>query len=205
MGARVSDQALLGAAMRTLEEHGPAGLTAERVAAEAGVSRVTLHRRGWTRQTLLAALAEAAESRYREQMWPIILAPGSASERLRQALERLCDLAEENLSLLLALDAEANAAVFHDRSDDEEAMTRTPFTEPLERLLRDGVVDGSLRPVDAVEMATVLFNMVGWTYVHLRSGHRWPIGRAKAATLEPVLAGLEPAAGSQAVRRTGQD
>lgn len=140
---------------------------------------------------MLEALAAAAEARYRERMWPILTGPGSGSERLTAALERLCDLAEESLSLLLALDAEANAAVFHDHQGEERAaMTRTPFTEPLERLLRDGAVDGTLRGVDAVEMATVLFNMVGWTYVHLRSGHHWPPDRAKAATLQPVLAGL---------------
>jgi hypothetical protein len=35
------------------------------------------------------------------------------------------------------------------------------FTEPLEKLLREGIADGSLRDVDPVETATVLFNLVG--------------------------------------------
>jgi AcrR family transcriptional regulator len=188
-GSRVTDQWLLEAAEQTLREHGAARFTAERVAEEAGVSRVTLHRRGWTRSALLAALAAEAEQRYRERMWPILTGPGSGLDRLGAALEVLCVLAEENLSLLLALDAEANAVVFHDHKE-QEAMTRNAFTEPLERLLRDGITDGSLREVDPVETATVLFNMVGWTYIHLRSGHHWSARRASEATLEPVLAGL---------------
>ena len=189
-GARVTDESLLAAAEAALRRHGPAGLTGERVAEEAGISRVTLHRRGWTRGSLLAALAAEAERSYRERMWPILTGPGSGFERLAAALGALCELAEENMPLLLALDADANASVFHEDAGGEEAMTRSPFTEPLERLLIDGVADKSLECSDPAESATVLFNMVGWTYIHLRSGHHWPAERSSRAVLEPVLAGL---------------
>lgn len=64
------------------------------------------------------------------------------------------------------------------------------FTEPLEKLLREGIADGSLREVDPLVTATVLFNLVGWTYIHLRSGHAWSPQRARRATLDPVLHGL---------------
>jgi hypothetical protein len=47
------------------------------------------------------------------------------------------------------------------------------FTDPIERILRDGIADGSLRPVDPLETATVLFSLVGWTCIHLRTGHAW--------------------------------
>jgi hypothetical protein len=69
-------------------------------------------------------------------------------------------------------------------------MTRTVFTEPLVRLLSDGIADGTLREVDPEETATVLFNLVGWTYVHLRTGHGWKPDRARRAILDPVLHGL---------------
>ncbi len=45
--------------------------------------------------------------------------------------------------------------------EEEEAMTRSVFTDPLEKLLREGIADGSLREVDPLESATVLFNLVG--------------------------------------------
>lgn len=189
-GVRVTDERVIAAAEEALRKHGSQGLTAERVAELAGISRVTLHRRGWTRNSLLEALAGVAESRYRERLWPILTGPGTGFERLSESMGALCELAEESLNLLLALTADMNASIFHEDSDTE-ALTRTPFTEPLERLLTDGIADRSVRRVDPVETATVLFNMVGWTYIHLRSGHGWSPERARRATLEPVLAGLQ--------------
>ena len=61
------------------------------------------------------------------------------------------------------------------------------WTDPLERLLRDGAADGSLRERPARQTATVLFNLVGWTYIHLRSGHGWSPERALDATLDIAL------------------
>ena len=57
----------------------------------------------------------------------------------------------------------------------------------------DGIADRSLREVDPTEMATVLFNLIGWGYVHLRSGHGWSPKRAEASVLDPVLNGLRAA------------
>lgn len=184
----VADTQLLDAARRAFERHGYAGATIERIAAEAGLSRVTLHRRGVTKAGLLEQLSADATVRYRALMWPALTSAGTGAARLAHALEALCDSAEENMALLLALRAQSDA-IFH-REEEEEALTRTVFTEPLERLLRDGADDGSLRDVDPVQTATVLFNMVGWTYIHLRTGHGWNPERARRATLDPVLNGL---------------
>lgn len=161
----------------------------DRIAAEAGLSRVTLHRRGITKDGLLGELVEAATEAYRRALWPALTGPGTAAVRLRQALEALCANAEEHMALLVALRARSDA-IFH-REDEEEALTRTVFTEPLEKLLREGAADGSLRAVDALETATVLFNLVGWTYIHLRTGHGWAPPRAQRAVLDPLFAGLQ--------------
>jgi hypothetical protein len=70
------------------------------------------------------------------------------------------------------------------------------FAEPFERLLHDGAADGSLRTVPPTLTATVLFNTVGWGYVHLRAGHLWDPDRTREAVLDLVLRGLiEPSAG----------
>ena len=58
--------------------------------------------------------------------------------------------------------------------------------------LRDGAADGSLRVVDARETATVLFNLAGWMYVHMRTGHGWPPDRAAKGVLDIALNGLAP-------------
>ena len=188
--APASEERILAGARRALDRHGWQRVTVEQIAAEADVSRVTLHRRGLTKDAILARLAEQATERYREAMWPVLTGPEPASDRLVAALGVLCDLAEENLSLLLALDAQANAQIFH-TADRTEALTRDVFTEPLERLLHDGVNEGGVRTVsDPIETATVLFNLVGWTYIHLRSGHGWRPARARDATLDVALHGL---------------
>ena len=188
MTATGADAALLDAAARAFAAHGYAGATLARIAEEAGLSRVTLHRRGVSKDALLAQLVERATQDYRQTMWPALTGSGTGAERLELALGALCDAAEEQMALLVALRAQSDR-VFH-REDEAEAMTRTVFTEPLERILRDGGADGSLRAVDVEETATVLFNLVGWTYIHLRTGHGWKPSRARDATLDPVLHGL---------------
>src|SRR5215208_2709130 len=189
----MSDRAdpVLEAARRVFGRFGYHGATAERIADEAGLSRVTLHRRGITKGTILAELSERAVESYRAALWPALTAPGSGAERLEAALEALCEQAEGNLELLVALRSQTDA-VFHEQG--EEPMTRSVFTEPLERLLRDGAQDGSLREVDFAEIATVLFNLVGWTYVHLRTGHHWPPERSARHLLSIALEGVKPCA-----------
>jgi AcrR family transcriptional regulator len=188
MAAATGDERLLEAARRAFATYGYAGSTIERIAAEAGVSRVTLHRRNVTKDGLLAELVARATEDYRRAMWPALTGTGTGAQRLVQALEALCESAEEHMALLIAVRSHSDR-VFH-RDDEHEALTRTVFTEPLEKLLREGAADGSLRDVDPIEMATVLFNLVGWTYIHLRTGHSWRAERALRATLDPVLHGL---------------
>ncbi len=188
MAEQEPDEQLLAAGLRAFERFGYQNATVERIAGEAGLSRVTLQRRGVSKDIILAVLAERATARYRELMWPALTAPGTAGERMQLALAALCDAAEENLELLVALRAQSDA-IFHQQGD-QEALTRTVFTEPLERLLRDGAADGSLRSLDPAEAATVLFNLVGWTYVHLRTGHSWPPDRARRTTLGIAIEGI---------------
>lgn len=182
------DDALLEGARRAVARWGWRDATLERIAAEAGVSRVTLHRRRISKQLILDAMVERALEGYRTAMWPALTEAGSGRERLERALVALLDVAEAHLPVLVALRSEGGAP-FHPEGDGE-LLTDAPFTDPLERLLRDGAADGSLRPVDPVETATVLFNMAGWTYLHLRTAHRWDPQRARRAVLDLLIAGL---------------
>lgn len=182
------DPRLLDGARRALERHGWEGATLQRLADEAGVSRMTLHRRGVSRDALLAALAEQLEREYREALWPAMTAPGTALERLELALGSLCDVVDGNLELLDALDHAERDAVFHEPR--RPALTKQVFTEPVQRLLADGAADGSLSVADSEETATVLFNLVGHTYRHLRAGHGWSPKRTRQAVLDLALRGV---------------
>lgn len=178
---------LLDAAAATFARYGWHGATLERIAREAQMSRVTLYRRGITKDNLLADLVERAVADYRQRLWPVLTSVDPAGQRLQKALETLCEAAEAHISLLLALRSMSDA-VFHD--DGDEALTRSVFTEPLERLIIDGQADGTVRSDDPSELATVLFNAVGWTYVHLRTGHGFAEDRARRCAIDPPLHGV---------------
>jgi AcrR family transcriptional regulator len=179
---------LIDAARRAVELHGWDGLTLQRLADEAGVSRMTLHRRGVSRELVLAALAERLEAEYRDALWPALTAPGTPLERLELALAQLCGVVDGNLRLVDALGQRERDALFHERT--EPALTKRVFTEPVRRLLADGAADGSLDVDDPEETATVLFNLVGHTYRHLRTGHGWSAKRARKGVLGLALQGV---------------
>lgn len=186
--AAIPEIDLIDAGRRAFTRYGFRGATIARIAAEAGVSRVTLHRRGITREILLAALVETAVTDYRTRMWPVLTTSGSAAERLGRALDTVCDMAEENIGLLLALRTRSDE-VFHD-DPAGETLTRAVFTEPLRHILAEGMRDGTLRVTDAEHAATLLFNLVGWTYIHMRSGHRRSPKDAREELLRIVLRGV---------------
>ncbi len=186
------DPRILPGARRAIELHGWQDATLERIAAEAGTSRMTLHRKGVTRDGILAALAASLEEQYRDALWPALTAPGDGRARLEQALEALCGVVEENLALMAALDDRPRDAIFHEPPSDG-GLTRSTFTGPVERILRDGAADGSLRALeDPAETATVLFNLIGWTYRHLRHGHEWTPERTMRGVLPIALNGVTP-------------
>jgi AcrR family transcriptional regulator len=179
---------IVDAARHVLAQDGLAAATLERISSAAGVSRMTLHRRGVSKQDILRAIAEGLEGDYRDAMWRALVAKGTARERLRYALELQCEVSERNLAMLEALAAPLRDELYHEPG--EAALTRKVFVEPLERLLLDGAADGSLATVDAEETATVLFNMVGHSYRHLRVGHGWSQERAREGVLRLVIDGL---------------
>ena len=184
----VVDDQLLAGAHRAVERWGWQQATLERIAAEAGVSRMTLHRRGVTRDVLLASLAERLETAYRAGMWPALTARGTGRERLELALAGYCEAVEANLEVLAALAEADHDAIFHE--DGPRGLTRPGFTEPIRRLLQDGAADGSLVAADPDESATLLLNLVGWTYRHLRRGHGWDAARAREGVLRIAIDGV---------------
>jgi AcrR family transcriptional regulator len=165
-------------------------VTVAELAEAAGLSRMTLHRRGITKEQVLAQLGACLEAEYREAMFAALTASGSARERLREALCAICTVDERYLGVLGAL-AGGLETVFHeDGEQDEPVLTRAAFTDGLRRLLEDGAQDGSIAVADPVQTATLVFNAVGHTYRHMRTGHRWPAEVARERVVTLVLDGL---------------
>jgi len=174
---------VLDAAIRVLAKTGWEELSLERVAEAAGVSRVTLWRRGVRREGLVQALLGRLARDYRDSMWAVLTAPGTGRDRLERALETLCAVADRHLDLLLASDSAFHRAW-------AEARPHVDFLGPFVRIIEEGVADGTLRSLgDPVEVADLLFNAVCWPYVHLRGRHEWPAAGAAARVIGLVLDG----------------
>jgi AcrR family transcriptional regulator len=177
------DARLREATITVLHERGWDGLTLERVAEVSGRARSTLWRQGLTREALIGALVGELAEGFREAMFPVLTAGGTGRERLRQALEALCELIDRHLPLMLATDE-----AFH----QHPAPGQPPdYLRPFITFLREGAADGSLDPGDEViETADVVFNTVAWPYVHLRGRHGWPADRARDRVVGVVLDGV---------------
>lgn len=184
----VIDRTLVDATAAAITRWGLEHVTLERIAEEAGLSRATIYRRGVTREELVGALTIEAADTYRRAILPAIAGAGTARERLRAALEALCHTADDHLHLLAGLFL-ARGELFHQPGPD--ALVVDVFAEPFERLLRDGASDGSLRVSSPEVTATVLFNLVGWGYIHLRAAHDWKPGPTRDAIIDIVMAGIQ--------------
>jgi len=165
-------------------------VTVAELAAAAGLSRMTLHRRGITKEQVLAELGARLQAEYREAMFAALTASGSARRRLGEALHAICEVDERYLGVLGALAGRLDA-VYHETGEaSEPVLTRAAFTAGLRRLLEDGAQDGSIAVADPAETATLLFNAVGHTYRHMRTGHRWSPEVARERVVALVLDGL---------------
>ena len=183
------DDRLLDAAVAILVEHGAAGLTLERVAEQAGRSRVTLWRQGVTQDSLMDGLLARLTRDYRDAMWPALANAGTGAQRMRSALDALCDVADRHLHLLIVSDE-----VFHLAADRVRDITGQDFSflDPFVAALRAGAKDATLQAPDGPlpDLADAVFNTVCWGYVHLRRRHGWSDGRARGPVLGIALAGL---------------
>ncbi|HVV89297.1 MAG TPA: TetR/AcrR family transcriptional regulator [Solirubrobacterales bacterium] len=163
----------------------------EELASAAGLSRMTLHRRGVGKEEVRVALAELLAEEFRAAALPALAASGPAPDRLRAALEATCRVDERYLGLIEGLGDDLER-IFHEGGDGE-VLSKGSFTEAIRRILEDGAREGTLDPgADPEEKATLLFNAAGWTYRHMRRGHRWDPDRARSQVVGLLVAGARP-------------
>ena len=138
-----TEQRVIDGARRAIASGGWQSATLTRIAEEAGVSRMTLHRRGLGRDEIFALLARDYEEAFRAALWPAVTGKGTGAERLEAMLVAVCEVTEDHLDFLAALDEEADRRFFHE--SDDEVHSREGYINPIERLLADGIADGSIR------------------------------------------------------------
>lgn len=177
-----TEERVVGGARRAIELHGWQAATLARIAEEAGLSRMTLYRRGLGREEILALLVDDYQRDFRESLAPAVEGRGTGLRRLRRALLAVCEVTERHLPFLRGLDEETDLRFFHERA--AEVRSRAAYVSPFEAVLELGMRDGSIRPVDVRETSTLLVNAIDRTYRHLRIAHGWPPVRARRALLD---------------------
>jgi len=184
----VDDPDVLDAVSRLLEREGLAGLTITAIAEEAALSRVTLHRRGRRIDDLVIAVLRRASDDLRASLWPVLTSSDDAAVRMRHALTLLCEVSERHAGALAAF-YRTPAWPLPDRPD---STTSFQFIEPLDRILRDGISEGTLESDDPRADATLAANAVMWTYLHMRRAHGWSVEDATTRVVSLTMASLLP-------------
>lgn len=169
MGPAPDDQ-VLDAADRIIEREGLRGLSLSSIADEAGISRVTLHRRGISVNDCLVGVLVRASDDLRTSLWPVATGSGDAAERLEMGLRVLCEVAERHGGVVVQFFGQPNLPI----PGRPGRTTSLEFIELFERLLRDGMTDGSLSVTDPAREATLIANSVFWTYLQMTRAHGWP-------------------------------
>jgi AcrR family transcriptional regulator len=167
---------VLDAVARILERDGLGALSISAIAAAADLSRVTLHRRGLTVERCVVAVIGRASDDLRASLWPVLTGPGDGATRLSAALAVLCEVTERHAGVMRAVYGVPARPI----PGRPGRTTSLEFIEPFERLVRDGLADGSLRSGDPRRDATLVANVVCWTYLHMRLAHRWATDDAVA-------------------------
>jgi AcrR family transcriptional regulator len=173
---------LIAGARKAVDKYGYAGLTLERIAAEADISRVTLHRRGYSKDEIFNALVAQMHEEHRDALWPALVADGNGAQRLSLAVAKVCDSCERDLLLLLAARAQVDAAAHGDVASDPESIV----AEPFQVLARAGIADGSLRDGDPEVFGALMASWAGSTYVNLRTTFGWKQRRARSVVVDQV-------------------
>ncbi|MQA28067.1 MAG: TetR family transcriptional regulator [Micromonosporaceae bacterium] len=186
------ESALLDATEAAIATYGVSRLSLERVAECAGVSRATIYRRNVTLEALVNGVLARAMDSLRATMWVALTGLEPANVRLRAALEAILSATEQHLAALSGLFAGHRPGLDPFHTPGPDGLTLDIFAAPLERLLADGALDGSLRQVEPKVTATVLLSATVWSYVHLRHSHDWPAERTRDAVLDLTLRGLQP-------------
>lgn len=166
------DPHLIDAAAMVLDTAGLSGLTLVAIAEAAGVSRVTLHRRGTTVDEYVVAVLGRASDDLRASLWDILTSSRSASDRLREALTILCEVCERHSGIMAAMYCVPALP------RDPGRTTSFEFIEPYVKLFTDGSGDGSIVSDDPLADATLVANSVAWTYLHMRRAHGWSLADA---------------------------
>ncbi len=185
------------AAATPIADHGLDQTKIEDIADATGVPKATLYYYFDGKEQILAFLLAEMLSIAEGEVAVAAAAPGPARERLTAVVEAQVKAMFDHPAICRALIGELGRA---GRVPEIATAIRSAFHVPVERLLREGEEDGSLRHLgDPAGAASAIFGAVTLSALDHLVGHDNPDPHAVAsATLDVLLNGLGNASGTAA-------
>ena len=171
---------ILDTAAALLAERGESASMAE-IADAAGVSRATLYRYFPSRDALLRGLAEAASAELRERIADAELDTIPVQEAIARLTRGFVSAGSKYVAL-----------THTGHKPPDSAQTQQDLAEPVHRLLRRGIADGTLRSDLPPELLVQVFGGLLETAIRISGPGGIRAEKASAAVISVFLDGSRP-------------
>jgi AcrR family transcriptional regulator len=183
----VSEQRILGAARRRFERFGYRRTSIAEIAHDSGIAVGTVYRYVKTKEESILQVVEDLNATWLAQARQVLDEPGTPTERLARIGPASVKFNRENklLSSILNRDTEMVSAPLLERIAEELLEQNVSM---MAAVIREGVEEGAMRPVDPEKAAFILF-VAGQT---LFNQEHHPYEDLMPLLAEIVLEGLLP-------------
>jgi len=143
-------------------EEGYRATTLETVAAKVGVSKVTLYNYVSSKEELLCRVFERTIETFRTGLRQIIAQDLPADEKLRRIIRYQVTLLTSHLPFLTVFFSEESGLPAH--MAKRVAQEKREYDRAIEKVVRDGIVEGRFRDLPPTLLVFALLGMCNWLY-----------------------------------------
>jgi len=161
--AAVLDE-IVRAAAAGFGEVGYRAATLDAIAERAGISKVTLYRYVSSKEDLLSLVVERIIASFRQGLRQIVEQRRPAEETLRRIIRYQVTLLAENLPFLTVFFSEESGLPAPMAA--QAARAKREYDSTIERVVREGVESGRLRPLPPTMVVFGILGMCNWL-------HKW--------------------------------
>ena len=157
--AAVLDE-IVRAAAAAFGEVGYRTATLDAIAERAGLSKVTLYRYVSSKEELLSLVVERTIATFRQGLRDIVEQRRPAEETLRRIVRFQVELLTENLAFLTVFFAEESGLPAPMAA--QAARAKREYDRTIERVVREGIEAGRLRPLPPTLVVFGILGMCNW-------------------------------------------
>jgi len=181
-------EAVYEGAVAVLTRHGLSGTTMDRVAAESGMAKGSLYNCFRSKQELLEFVHDRAIAPLRAAIDEVVDGPLNAAEKLTAIVRLWREYLVEHQAVFEFL---INDVAAKQRLRDTELTARASAIRQIGAIIRQGIQEGTFRPVDADAAAQMLISAaIGMVEQEFATGERRTVDDAVESLTGIFLYGL---------------